>query len=88
LGILQKNLIQFNPPLPEPYQKAISSIGNGFQNKLFASFKEAFWGHRKGWINFVLEGKKHIKGPIAYIYPAQNNILVIFVAGKASIELD
>lgn len=88
LGILQRNLIQFNPPLPEPYQQSILSIGNGFQNKLFASFKYPFWGNRKGWINFVLKGKKHNKYPIAFIYPCpKNNILVIFVAGKASVEL-
>jgi monoamine oxidase len=39
LGILQRNLIQFSPPLPEPYQRAIQSIGNGIANKLFCSFK-------------------------------------------------
>ncbi len=39
LGILQRNLIQWNPPLPEPYQRSIMSIGNGVANKLFVSFK-------------------------------------------------
>lgn len=88
LGILQRGLIKFIPNLPEPYQQAIMSIGNGFQNKLFVSFKHPFWGGRKGWINFVLKGKKHNKYPVAFIYPTpKNNILLIFVAGKASIEL-
>jgi len=39
LGILQKNLIQFSPPLPEPYRNAINNIGVGIANKLFCSFK-------------------------------------------------
>lgn len=88
LGILQRNLIQFNPPLPEPYQRAINSIGNGIANKLFCSFKEPFWGKRKGWINFVLKGKKYNRYPVAFIYPEpKNHILVVFVAGKGSYEL-
>ena len=88
LGILQRNLIQFNPPLSEPYQRAIASIGNGIANKLYCSFKEPFWGKRKGWINFVLKGQKYNKYPVAFIYPEpKNHILVVFVAGKGSYEL-
>ena len=64
------------------------SIGNGVANKLFCSFKEPFWGKRKGWINFVLKGKKYNKYPVAFIYPEpKNHILVVFVSGRASIEL-
>ena len=88
LGILQRNLVQFSPPLPEPYQKAIHSIGNGSANKLFCSFKKPFWGNSKGWINFVLKGQKYNRYPVAFIYPEpKNHILIVFVAGKGSHEL-
>ncbi len=64
------------------------SIGVGFQNKLFCSFKERFWGNRKGWINFVTKNKKPNKYPVAFIYPEpKKNILLVFVAGQASLEL-
>ena len=88
LGILQRNLVQFSPPLPEPYQKAINSIGNGSANKLFCSFKKPFWGNSKGWINFVLKGQKYNRFPHAFIYPEpKNHILMVYIGGKGSHEI-
>lgn len=58
LGVLQRNAIHWNPPLPEAYQRSINSIGFGSFNKLFVSFKKPFWGNKKGWLNFVLKGEK------------------------------
>ena len=58
LGVLQRNLVYFNPPLPEPYQEAISSIGSGIVNKLFCSFRKPFWGDKKGWMNFVMKNQQ------------------------------
>ena len=78
LGVLQRNLVHFNPPLPEPYQRAISSIGSGIVNKLFCSFKKPFWGNKKGWMNFVMKNQKVSKFPLAFIVSDPKNHIIVF----------
>uniref|UniRef100_A0A3P8VET1 [histone-H3]-N(6),N(6)-dimethyl-L-lysine(4) FAD-dependent demethylase n=1 Tax=Cynoglossus semilaevis TaxID=244447 RepID=A0A3P8VET1_CYNSE len=43
LTLLQKNLIQFHPPLPERKQKAIHSLGAGIIEKIALRFPHRFW---------------------------------------------
>uniref|UniRef100_A0A3Q3NRV8 Amine oxidase n=1 Tax=Labrus bergylta TaxID=56723 RepID=A0A3Q3NRV8_9LABR len=43
LTLLQKNLIQFNPPLPERKLKAIHSLGAGIIEKIALQFPYRFW---------------------------------------------
>jgi len=85
LGVLKSNRIQFNPPLPQPYQTAINSIGLGVENKLFCLFRKPFWEVKEGWINFVTKDKSG-RYPVGFIYPNDQglHILVVFVAGKGS----
>lgn len=78
LGILQRNLVHFNPPLPEAYQRAISNIGIGIVNKLFCSFKKPFWGNKKGWMNFVMRNQKVSKFPLAFIVPNPKSHIIAF----------
>uniref|UniRef100_A0A8D0AKV4 Lysine demethylase 1B n=1 Tax=Sander lucioperca TaxID=283035 RepID=A0A8D0AKV4_SANLU len=43
LTLLQRNLIQFNPPLPERKLKAIHSLGAGIIEKIALQFPYRFW---------------------------------------------
>uniref|UniRef100_A0A669EMX5 [histone-H3]-N(6),N(6)-dimethyl-L-lysine(4) FAD-dependent demethylase n=1 Tax=Oreochromis niloticus TaxID=8128 RepID=A0A669EMX5_ORENI len=43
LTLLQRNLIQFNPPLPERKLKAIHSLGAGIIEKISLQFPYRFW---------------------------------------------
>nr|XP_009502823.1 PREDICTED: lysine-specific histone demethylase 1B isoform X2 [Phalacrocorax carbo] len=43
LALLQKNAIQFNPPLPEKKIKAINSLGAGVIEKIALQFPYRFW---------------------------------------------
>ncbi|XP_008291113.1 lysine-specific histone demethylase 1B [Stegastes partitus] len=46
LTLLQKNLIQFNPPLPERKLKAIHSLGVGIIEKIALQFPYRFWDNK------------------------------------------
>ncbi|KAF7702392.1 lysine-specific histone demethylase 1B isoform X1 [Silurus meridionalis] len=43
LALLQKNVIQFNPPLPDRKLKAINSLGAGVIEKIALQFPYRFW---------------------------------------------
>uniref|UniRef100_W5MFG8 [histone-H3]-N(6),N(6)-dimethyl-L-lysine(4) FAD-dependent demethylase n=3 Tax=Lepisosteus oculatus TaxID=7918 RepID=W5MFG8_LEPOC len=43
LALLQKNVLQFNPPLPERKLKAIHSLGAGVIEKIALQFPYRFW---------------------------------------------
>ncbi|MGH0117274.1 UNVERIFIED_CONTAM: hypothetical protein FKN15_032241 [Acipenser sinensis] len=43
LALLQKNVIQFNPPLPDRKLKAIHSLGPGIIEKIALQFPYRFW---------------------------------------------
>ena len=49
LGVLKRDAIAFNPPLPEATRDAIERIGMGVLDKLYLRFEEAFWDD-KSWI--------------------------------------
>uniref|UniRef100_A0A671YV74 [histone-H3]-N(6),N(6)-dimethyl-L-lysine(4) FAD-dependent demethylase n=1 Tax=Sparus aurata TaxID=8175 RepID=A0A671YV74_SPAAU len=46
LTLLQKNFIQFNPPLPERKLKAIHSLGAGIIEKIALQFPYRFWDNK------------------------------------------
>ncbi|XP_063307753.1 lysine-specific histone demethylase 2 [Pelobates fuscus] len=46
LAILQKGVIQFNPPLPEKKVKAINSLGAGIIEKIALQFPYRFWDNK------------------------------------------
>ena len=43
LGVLKRNIIQFDPPLSDEYNNAIRSIGFGVLNKIMMLFDTKFW---------------------------------------------
>lgn len=45
LGVLQRGLVQFSPPLPAAKQQAIRRLGMGLLDKLVLIFPRAFWGN-------------------------------------------
>ncbi len=43
LALLQKGVVQFDPPLPDWKQEAINALGAGHVDKVILRFKERFW---------------------------------------------
>lgn len=62
LGVLKKNVVQFNPPLPEEKKTAISLLGMGALNKLYLRFPKVFWKTDYDWIGYIDEQKGRWSG--------------------------
>lgn len=43
LGVLKSDQVRFDPPLPRPYQLAISQLGMGLVDVVWLAFDEPFW---------------------------------------------
>ena len=50
LGCLQKETVEFTPPLPIKKQKTIQKIGMGLLDKVVLEFPKNFWGEEIEWI--------------------------------------
>lgn len=53
LGVLKKNKVQFNPPLPKDKQQAIQRLGMGLLNKAFFQFDKVFWPKNIDWHEYL-----------------------------------
>ncbi|XP_040288659.1 lysine-specific histone demethylase 1B isoform X1 [Bufo bufo] len=52
LALLQKNIIHFNPPLPEKKVKAINCLGAGIIEKIALQFPHRFWNRKISGADF------------------------------------
>ena len=57
LGVLKKDIIKFNPALPNKKQTAIDAIGMGVLNKIYLRFPSIFWQEEIDNIGYVSETK-------------------------------
>ncbi len=55
LGVLKAGAITFDPPLPQPHQKAIAAIGFGRLAKVSIAFDEAFWPKEPHFLGYAGE---------------------------------
>ncbi|MEM8862358.1 MAG: NAD(P)/FAD-dependent oxidoreductase, partial [Chloroflexota bacterium] len=57
LGILKKEAVAFDPPLPAEKQTVIQQMGVGVLNKVYLRFPEAFWQKRPEWFSRLAENR-------------------------------
>jgi monoamine oxidase len=84
VGVLQRNKIQFNPPLPKEKVEAISKIPFGVFNKLILEFESAFWKSKQTLFyqlnniksqqqDLILNLEPYLNKPIlAFLYSGEN----------------
>ncbi|WP_020559530.1 flavin monoamine oxidase family protein [Thiofilum flexile] len=53
LGVLKRNSVQFNPPLPTNKQQAIARLGMGVLDKVFFRFDKVFWPKDIDWHEYL-----------------------------------
>lgn len=57
LGVLQKNVVKFAPPLPQPKLEAIGNLGMGLLNKVYLRFREVFWAEESDLLGYIAPDK-------------------------------
>jgi hypothetical protein len=90
LGVLKRNLITFDPPLPERKVKSIKRLGFGVFNKLFISFKSVFWTKDidKDYIMLVSPSQGLFYIVINLYKMKKVPVLMAFIAGRAAVETE
>ncbi|MGI0479248.1 flavin monoamine oxidase family protein [Geminocystis sp. CENA526] len=88
LGVLQKNIVKFSPPLPEKKLGAINQLGMGVLNKLYLLFPKPFWQKNYHWIGKISDKKGQWSGWVNLESALKKPILLGFNAGKFGKEIE
>lgn len=88
LGVLQKNIVKFSPPLPEKKLEAINRLGMGVLNKLYLLCPKRFWQNNYDWIGKISEKKGQWSEWVNLESALKKPILLGFNAGKFGREIE
>src|SRR5207253_7362468 len=88
LGVLKKNLIQFNPPLPAEKQKAINRLDMGVFNITAIKFEKAFWPKEPHILFFTQFDKPSIRVFFNLYHFSENPIIVGFSGVENAKQLE
>lgn len=91
LGVLKRNMVAFEPPLPKYKLDAIQRLGFGLLNKVVMLFPRVFWDTNLDTFGH-LEEDPHNRGAYFMFYSyaavAGGPLLVALVAGEAAIAFE
>jgi monoamine oxidase len=91
LGVLKRNMVHFEPPLPKYKLDAIQRLGFGLLNKVVMLFPRVFWDSHLDTFGH-LEEDPHKRGEYFMFYSyaavAGGPLLVALVAGEAAIAFE
>ena len=80
LGVLQRNILEFSPPLPDWKTQAINEIGMFVFSKVYARFDESF---RPDKDQFAICSERAVRYPFWMRYKnADENLFMCFLGGK------
>ncbi|MGM7670478.1 FAD-dependent oxidoreductase [Microbacterium sp. A93] len=83
LGVLQREGIEFAPPLPFPYRGAINALGMGHIETVWLRYDEPFWD-TEATIWHAVDGDQLIRTWINLLPVTGENVLVGIVGGTAA----
>lgn len=87
LGILKKNIVKFNPPLPHNKIKAIQTIGMGLFNIIAMKFPKKFWPESQALV-FSEFAKPSINIFFNLTHFIPEPILVGYCGGQTALQLE
>lgn len=92
LGVLKRDRIAFDPPLPEVKRRSIANLGFGVLNKVVLLFSDAFWDTSLDTFGYVTADDPKQRGRyfLFYNYAGLSGgaLLVALVAGDAALEFE
>lgn len=88
LGVLKKNLVHFDPALPDAKTKAINDLAMGVFDKVYLRFAKRFWSPDYTWIEYAHEQAD--KWPMFFNLAkfTKQPLLVAFNVGRFALELE
>ncbi|HSW93423.1 MAG TPA: FAD-dependent oxidoreductase [Gammaproteobacteria bacterium] len=88
IGVLQKNSVQFNPPLPKNKLKAIQSVGMGLLNITAIKFPKLFWPEKQHALLFT-EFDPSSTSIFINLAPLMSQpVLVGYTGGESAFQLE
>lgn len=89
IGVLQKNHIQFSPPLPQWKTKALNQVKMFLFSKVYAKFDHDFWKSTKQQI--IVHSGDNCRYPLWMRYryaTTQDTLLMCYVGGKEATRVE
>lgn len=88
VGVLQKGVVQFEPPLPSAKQSALMKFGSGVLNKIYLRFSEIFWEEDSHLLGYISEEKGHFCEWLNLAALMNQPVLLGFNAGTYGLEIE
>lgn len=88
LGVLQKGVVDFDPPLPPAKQSAIDSLGMGLLNKVYLRFPRIFWPQEAELFGFIAEKKGEWAETLNIAFYTDAPVLLCFNAATYARSLE
>ncbi|HSW69396.1 MAG TPA: FAD-dependent oxidoreductase [Gammaproteobacteria bacterium] len=88
LGVLQKNIVKFNPSLPENKLKAIQSLGMGLFNITAMKFPKMFWAEESHALFFTQFDKLSTSVFFNLGHFISQPVLVGYSGGQTALQLE
>lgn len=88
LGVLQKNVVSFNPSLPERKLKAIQRVGMGLFNIIAIKFPKIFWPKKSHALFFTQVDKLSPSVFFNLAHFISEPILVGYCGGQTALQLE
>ncbi|PLK70891.1 amine oxidase [Rhizobium sp. TH135] len=88
LGVLKAGRIAFDPPLPEPQQKAIAAIGFGQLAKVSVAFDAAFWPKDQHFLGYAGNDRGRFADMLNLMSIQDAPVLTLIASGDYAAHVD
>lgn len=88
LGVLKAGRIAFEPPLPEPQQKAIAAIGFGQLAKVSVAFDTAFWPKDQHFLGYAGNDRGRFADMLNLLPIQEAPVLTLIASGDYAARVD
>jgi len=88
LGMLKNEIVTFHPELPSFKKDSINNTAIGTMNKVFLYFEKSFWPKDGNFIEYFKDNSSEMMVYESYSPIGNNNVLIVFLAGKQARKIE